>query len=386
MEIAVAGKTNCGKTTFWSAATLVDAEISSRTFTTIKPNRGVSYVRSTCPCKELKIKCNPNNSKCINGIRLVPVRLVDIAGLVPDAHLGKGLGNEFLSDIMEADALVHVVDISGSTDANGNLVTPGTHSPEEDIFFFEKELDCWLLGILKRTIAKRVSEKDFHLLIHKRLSGLKLKPETIDYVIAEVNLKPDSSDEKFLDFLKILRQKSKPILVAGNKIDIREAEEIYNSLKNKYNIVPCSAESELALRRAAEKRLIKYIPGDSDFNVVAELDEKHRKALEFIRSRVLSRYNSTGVQEVINKAVFELLEMIVVYPVENEHRFSSKKGDILPDAFLMKRGSTAIDLAYKVHEDIGKKFISAIDARTKKSVSADYKLKHNDIISIKASR
>ena len=106
MLIGIAGKTNTGKTTLFGAATLVDAEISNRVFTTIEPNKGVTYVRTDCPCKELGLKCNPVNSKCVNGFRFVPVKVVDIAGLVPDAHLGKGLGNQFLSDIMEASALI----------------------------------------------------------------------------------------------------------------------------------------------------------------------------------------------------------------------------------------------------------------------------------------
>ena len=140
MLIGVVGKSNTGKTTFFSAATLVDAEISNRIFTTIQPNKGVAYVRSKCPCKELDMKCSPRNSKCADGTRLVPVKLVDVAGLVPDAHKGRGLGNQFLSDIMEASAIIHVVDISGSTDSSGNPVPAGTHNPEEDIEFFVREI------------------------------------------------------------------------------------------------------------------------------------------------------------------------------------------------------------------------------------------------------
>lgn len=386
MEIAICGKTNVGKTTFFSAATLVDAEISNRTFTTIQPNRGVSYVRCACPCRELGAACNPRNSKCADGTRLIPVKLVDIAGLVPEAHLGRGLGNQFLSDIMEADAIIHVIDVSGSTDSSGNPVAAGSRDPEEDMAFFEKEIDYWLLGIARRALSKRMAENEFSQLVAKHLSGLKLKQETIEQLVKETGLGPDSPDEEFLGFLRMLRERSKPILVAGNKIDVWGADSIYSRLAEKRSIVPCSAASELALRKAAEKGMITYVPGNSDFEIVTEMDERHRKALEFIRERVLAPYKSTGVQQAIDRAVFELLDMIVVYPVENEHRFSDKKGNTLPDALLMKRGSTALDLAYKVHEDIGKKFISAVDARTKKSVAADYKLKNNDIISIKAGR
>ena len=383
MEIAVCGKTNVGKTSFFSAATLVDAEISNRVFTTIKPNRGVAFVRAVCPCKELKVKCNPQNSKCVNSTRLIPVKLIDIAGLVPDAHLGRGLGNQFLSDIMEADAIIHVVDISGSTDSNGNQVPPGTHSPESDILFFQEEIELWLLDVLKRGFTKHA---DFTAMVQKQLSGLKVNFQLIEDLIKGVNLKPDSSDEEFRRFLRLLMEESKPALIAGNKIDIEGANGIYQSLKEKYNIVPCSAQAELALRKAAKIGAINYMPGEASFEIVQNIDEKQMKALEFITSHVLSVCGSTGVQKAINKAVFDLLDMIVVYPVENEHKFSNKQGDVLPDALLIRNGSTALDLAYKVHEDIGKKFISAVDARTKKAVASDYKLKNGDIISIKSGR
>jgi len=388
MLLGIAGKTNTGKTTLFSACTLVDAEISNRIFTTIEPNKGVSYVRTECPCKELGLKCNPVNSKCVNNVRFVPVKVVDIAGLVPDAHLGKGLGNQFLSEIMEASALINVVDISGSSDSNGNPVAPGTHDPTEDIEFFHKEIDYWIFGILMKNrnqMKRRSSDERFDELIYKQLSGLGIRLEDVEDAINKTGVDINSGEKELLKFIEILRKKSKPIIIAANKIDIPEADALYNKLKEKFPSVACSAESELALRRAAEKNLIKYMPGDSDFEIIGNMDKQHEGALMFIR-QLLKRYGSTGVQDVVNKAVFDLLDMIVVYPVENEHKFSDKKGNVLPDAFLLPKGSTALDLAYRVHEDIGRKFIAAIDARTGKNVSANYELKNNDIISIKSGR
>ncbi len=397
MLIGICGKTNTGKTTFFSSATLVDAEISNRVFTTIEPNKGVTYVRTKCPCKAFGKKCNPRDSECKDGVRLIPIKVVDIAGLVPDAHLGRGLGNQFLSEIMEASALIHVIDASGSSDSNGNAVEPGTHSPQEDIEFFKKEIDYWILGILQKAkISKRMDMKhqDIIDLIYKQLSGLGIKLEDIEEAINETSFSLDS-DDKYLEFIEVLRKKSKPILVAANKIDIPGAEETLKSVKTDSPVIPCCAEAELALRRAEKKGLIKYSPGDSDFEIIEHksmtegrqeaLDEKHKAALEFVR-QLLKKHGSTGVQKVIDTAVFDMLEMVVVYPVENEHKLTDKKGNILPDAFLMKKGSTALNLAYRVHEDIGKKFISAVDARTGKSVSADYELKDGDIISIKSGR
>lgn len=385
MLLGLIGKSNTGKTTFFSACTLVDAEISNRIFTTIEPNKGVTYVRTDCPCKDLKINCNPDNSKCINGTRFVPVKIVDVAGLVPDAHIGRGLGNQFLSDIMEADCLIHVVDISGSTDKDGNPVAVGSNDPQNDIDFLKKEIDYWILGIMKKNwdqIKRKSQGEDFSELLYEQLSGLQINKEEMTKIAEETGLNVNSNDEQMLDFVRALREKNKPILVAANKIDIDGAEDIFNKMEDG---IPCSAESELALRRAAEKNLIKYMPGDNNFETVSDLDEKHRNALEVIRN-IIKKYGATGVQNIIDKAFFELLNMIVVYPVENEHKFSDKKGNILPHAFLMKRGSTALDMAYKVHQDIGKKFISAVDCKSGKRVSADYELKDGDIISIKAGR
>lgn len=389
MLLGICGKTNVGKTTLFSALTLVDAEISNRVFTTIKPNFGVTYVRSKCPCKERGVTCKPQNSKCVDGVRYIPVKIVDIAGLVPDAHKGKGLGNMFLTDIMTADALVHVVDISGSTDINGNPCAAGTHNPLEDVEFFQREIEYWITGIIKKNIdqiSKRITKKEkLSEGLHKQLSGLGISLEDVETSIEKTGLEANSPDEKFLEFSRILIEKSKPVITAGNKIDVPKAGEIFNSAKDKIKgIIPCSADAELALRKASEKGLISYMPGDGDFEI-KNVTEQQRKALESIRN-VMKKYGSTGVQKTVDTAVFSLLGMIVVYPVENEHKLSDKNGNVLPHALLVKKGSTALDLAFKVHEDIGKRFISALDARSGKSVSASYILKDGDIISIKAGR
>ncbi len=393
MLIGVVGKSNVGKTTMFSAATLVDAEISNRIFTTIEPNKGVTYVRTECACGKLNVRCNSRNSKCVSGIRYVPVKLVDVAGLVPGAHKGRGLGNQFLSDIMEASALIHVVDISGGTDETGNPCPAGTRDPKDDIKFLEEEIDFWILGILKRnlqTLSKRMetTKETFSALIEKQLSGLQIKLPEIEEAIEKSGITPHSSDEELLDFIKILRERSKPVLIAANKIDVPGADKIFERVRDvvQADIIACSAESELALRRAAEHEIIKYNPGDAEFEIIKEVDAKHLSALDFIRKNVLEKYKSTGVQKTIDRTVFDILQMIVVYPVENEHKFTDHKGNVLPDAFLMKKGSTALDLAYKVHQDIGKKFVAAVDAKSGKHVSASYELKNGDVISIKAGR
>lgn len=390
MLIGIVGKPSSGKSTFFSAATLVDVEISPRPFTTIDPNKGVTYVTTECPCKELGITCNPKNSKCISGTRLVPFNVIDVAGLVPGAHEGKGLGNQFLSELMTASAFIHVVDISGSTDENGNSVQMCSNDPVNDIEFLEKEIDYWILGILKKnfvSIAKKseMGKETLSSLISSQLSGLLIKEEAVENALVKFPIIHESKDQELLEFVKEIREKSKPMLIAANKIDLEP--NLYEKTKQRTNhvIVPCSAVAELALRKASEKKAIEYTPGDKDFRLLI-VDEKQKKGLEFVKKNILEKYGSTGVQELINKAVFSVLDMIVVFPVANESKKSDIKGNVLPDAIILKKGSTPKDLAFKIHEDIGKNFIAAVDAKTGRNVSSTYELKNGDVICIKSGK
>ncbi|UCG95165.1 MAG: redox-regulated ATPase YchF [archaeon] len=387
MLIALVGKSNTGKSTFFKAATLVDVEISNRIFTTIKPNEGVAYITADCPCKELGKPCNPKNSKCENGTRLIPVKLLDVAGLVPGAHEGRGLGNQFLDDLRPAQVFIHILDISGTTDDDGNPAEG--HDPEKDIKFFEEELDYWYTSIFRREwsqMAKQteITHADFEKQILGRFSGLGMTKENIRDAIRNSNVDPTSptkwTDDDVFSFAKNLRQSSKPIIIAANKMDLPSGGENFSRLKCDL-MVPCCADFELALRIAAERGLVNYVPGSHDFEIVKELPEGQKKALEKI-SNFLDRYGSTGVQSCLNRAVFEFMNCIVVYPVEDETHWSDKKGSVLPDAHLVPRGTTARQLAYEIHSDIGDKFIGALDARTKRKIGADHELKSGDIIKI----
>lgn len=367
----------------FKAATLIDVKITGVPFCTIEPNVGIGYVTVDCIEKEFGVKCNPRHGFCKNGKRFVPIKLIDVAGLVPGAHEGRGLGYKFLDDLRQASALIHIVDFSGLTDEEGKA-TVG-HDPAKDIEFLEKEIDLWFAEIIKRAVSKigRIigkSQSDLVQLLAEQLSGLEISKESIQKVLETCSLADVNR------FATELRKMSKPILIAANKIDLKEAQENFERLKGRYKyIVPTSAEAEVALKKAAEKGLIDYIPGDG-FEVKGELEEKQRAALEFIKKNVIEKYGSTGVQECLNKAVFDLLGFIPVYPVEDENKLSDKSGNILPDVFLMPKGSTALDLAFKVHTEIGEKFICGIDARTKKRLGKDYKLKKNDVIKIVAGR
>ncbi|MGQ9781724.1 MAG: redox-regulated ATPase YchF [Nitrososphaeria archaeon] len=396
MLVGVVGKTNVGKSTFFNAATMLNVPIGNYPFTTINPNVGLAYFKTKCVCEELGVKDNPTNSVCVDGVRLIPVKLMDVAGLVPGASSGRGLGNKFLDDLRQSDALIHVVDASGSTDIEGRSIVPGSHDPLEDIQFVENELDLWFLDILKddwpRILKSTESSFDSGIVqIHQKLSGLSISKAGVLKAAEAAGLMNKKlstwSEQNLYEFVKYLRRISKPTTIAANKIDLFPASLNFEKIKSTgRSCIPCSAEAELVLRRAAEKKLIKYLPGDSDFKIIAPLQDSQKRALELIREKVLSKWGSTGVQQTINYTFKELLGLIAVYPVEDEHTLSDKKGNVLPEAYLVKRGSTAKDLAYKIHTDLGEGFLYAIDVRKGIRIGAEHILSDRDVIKIVSAR
>jgi ribosome-binding ATPase YchF (GTP1/OBG family) len=396
MLIGLLGKTNVGKTTFFNAATMLNAQVADHPFTTIEPNVGVAYARTRCVCKEFNVKDNPKRSLCIDGNRFIPVKMIDVAGLVPDAHKGRGLGNKFLDDARQADALIHVVDASGSTDNEGRPCAIGMNDPLNDIQFVELEFDLWLTSIVSRDWAKNAKEAEhrgikFEHLLAKRLSGLSISEPVIVNVLQEVSKdkgRYSQWDERdIFEFARALRLRSKPIVIAANKADISTAKENIRRIQATGRIViPCIAEAELLLKRAAAKGVIEYIPGDPTFKVKDHtLREEQKRALERVRI-LMQEYNGTGVQQSIDATCFNALNLIVVYPVEDADRLSDKDGNVLPDAFMLKQGSTAKDLAMHVHSELAEHFLYAIDARSKQRLGAEYRLKDRDVIKIVSAR
>jgi len=345
-------------------------------------------VKDECVDKEFNVQCNPRTGFCINHFRFVPIDLIDVAGLVPGAHEGKGMGNQFLDDLNEADALVQIIDISGRTDAEGNSV--GSYDPEEDIKFLQNELDQWYLRIIKKgwdKFSRAVNQEhlDVKKAIAKQLSGLRVTEEMAVEAIDLLGLSKNPtqwSKENLLSLASELRKRSKPMIIAANKIDVNESKNNFERLKNKYNILPCSAEVELALREATKSKIIDYVPGESEFKIVKEVDEGKKKGLMFMKN-FLKEFKTTGVQAILNEVVFNLLGYISIYP-GGVNKLEDKDGNVLPDCFLMREGSTALDFAYRLHTDFGKNFIRAIDVRTKRTVGKEHELKHNDVVEIVA--
>ena len=385
MMIGLVGKPSSGKSSFFKAATMIDVKITGIPFTTIKPNVGIGYLSFDCIDKELSVKCNPKHGFCKNGKRFLPVKLIDVAGLVPGAHQGKGMGNQFLDDLRQASVLIHVVDFSGLTDAEGKPTA--NHDPSNDIEFLEKEIDLWFSSVVKKAVQKfesqilKYSKADLVQTLTEQLSGLQITKQMITTALEKT---PVSDIE---NFSRELRKLSKPIVIAANKIDLPQAKNNFERLKEKLeNLTPTSAEAEIALKKADEKNLVSYLPGNS-FDIDASKVEGARlKALELIKKEIIEKFGSTGVQDCLNKSVFELLDYIPVYPVADSKNFSDKDGNVLPDVFLVQRGTTLKEFAFMIHTDIGNKFISGLDSRTKRKLSATYQLKKLDVVEIVHSK
>jgi len=393
VQVGVVGKPNTGKSTFFSAATLVQVAIANYPFTTIKPNHGISYVRSKCVHPGLGVTDNPKNSKCIDGERFIPVDLVDTAGLVPGAWEGRGLGNRFLDEVRKADALIHVIDTSGSTDLDGKPVKMGSHDPLEDVKFLEHELDMWMVQILQKEwdkLAKKaeMAGEDPAKIVSEKLSGLGIREFQAEAALKQVGIgeKPSAwSKEDLLRLVESLRKLAKPMLLVANKMDLPYSEDnLKRLLDTGMPTIPACSEAELALRRATEKGLINYHPGDRDFTISskAQLSPEQKTALEIIRERVLNVQGTTGVQNAINSAFFKLLDMIVVYPVEDPERLTNHDGEVLPDAYLVPRGTTLKQMASMIHTELGAQMLYGVNARDKMRLADTYLLKDGDVISI----
>ncbi|MEK6857513.1 MAG: redox-regulated ATPase YchF, partial [Nanoarchaeota archaeon] len=346
MLIGVVGKPNVGKSTFFKALTLADVLIANYPFASIEPNKGFGFVRTDCVEKFFKTKCNPRFGYCINGQRFVPVEAIDVAGLVPGAHEGKGMGNQFLDDLRQADILIHVVDASGSVNERGEPVEPGSYDPLFDVKFLEVEIDMWYLSVIKKgweKFSRQVQQEhgNVSMLLAKQLSGLNATEPMVADAMKKLALNPEKpaewTGENLHQLAVELRKKTKPMIIAANKADVSTAEKNIIRLKESfpdYLIVPCSAECEVALKEASKKEMIKYIPGDKNFSIVGKPSEAQKKGLEFIQKNVLDKLGSTGVQQVLNSAVFDFLKFIAIFP-GGVNKLGDQYGNILPDCFLL---------------------------------------------------
>ena len=393
IKIGLIGKTNTGKTTFFNSATLSSDEMSTYPFTTKKPSVSIGHAITLCVHPEFNVQDDPNNSKCSNGWRYIPIELIDLPGLIKDAWKGKGLGNQFLSIAAQSDALLHVLDASASIDSMGRITETGSGDPVSDFADIEEELNMWYQKILEGNrdkLQKMIKTEDDQITALTELyQGLGVKKIHVKESLRITGLEEknienyDVQDSK--KFSTQLRKISKPTLIVANKIDVKDADRNFERLRERYNdtiVVPASADSELTLRRAEQKNLIKYSPGSEQFDILNtdDLNQKQKDALDFISKDIMGEYMRTGVQFAINMTVFKLLKMNSIYPVADPKNLSDKKGRILPDLVLLKDGATIVDLAKEVHSDLAKGLLYAKDLRYNLRIPINYHLRDRDVI------
>ena len=393
MIIGIVGKPNVGKSAFFRSLTLADAESGDFPFTTIDPNSAIGYVKIKDPALDFDKHSNPRDGFVLGDWRFAPIEIIDVAGLVPGAHEGKGLGNKFLDDLRQADALIHVIDLSGGTNEKGEKVEINSYNPANDIKFLEEELDHWFLNVLKKNwlnIEKKFRQQDMKLedALNTVLSGLNISLDDIYAACLELKLDKTNASENVFELAQKLRQLSKPMIIAANKCDVLMEDNLWekklNSLKEQfpnYLIIPILAQYEANVKTASKAGLLDYIPGDVSFSVTDEskLNDAQKAGLAQI-DKVMKKMNGSGVQQCLDAAVFDLLKLKPIFP--GGSKLEDSKGNTLPDCFLMKEDATALDFAYRLHTDFGKYFIKSIDIKTKMMVGKDHSLKFGDIVEI----
>jgi ribosome-binding ATPase YchF (GTP1/OBG family) len=387
LSLALAGKPNAGKSTVYRAATRADVDVGNYPFTTIDANRGVTHARTDCPCLARDERCG--NERCHDGKRYVPVELLDVAGLVPGAHEGRGLGNQFLDELTNADAILNVVDASGGTNAEGEPVEVGDYDPLEEVDFVEREMDQWLAGIVDRNWESverksRSPEFDIDETLTDLLTGFGATVADVAASLRALDYPEDPiqwTDEDRAALAREIRARTKPLVVVANKVDIAPPENVARLRETDRPVIPTTADGELALRTASDAGVVDYDPGDEAFGIVGDVTDAQREGLQRI-GEVMADHGGTGVQAAIDHAVYDLLDHVTVYPVGNETRWTDGSGAVLPDAVLLPRGSTPRDLAYAIHSDIGDGYLHAVDARSDRRIGEDHELSEGDVIKI----
>ncbi|KAG8526783.1 uncharacterized protein KY384_008212 [Bacidia gigantensis] len=407
--IGLVGKPSSGKSTTLNS--LTDATSKVGHFTTIDPQRAIGYLQISCACARysLSARCKPNYGSCINGRRSVPIELLDVAGLVPGAHEGKGLGNKFLDDLRHADALVHVVDVSGTTDAEGKA-TRG-YDPSQDIVWLRGEVVRWIEGNLmekwggvrRRHVATKANPVET---LQNQFSGYGSTPTIVARTLDKLKIKEPLeawTQETISTVVNAFTDEKFPTVIALNKIDHPDADKNIAKIakmQDPNSIVLCSAISEVFLRKLAKQNYVRYVEGsefvdtredlielrEADGGGLKELDEKLKTRIENLKDMVLYRFGSTGVVQVLSRAA-DLLGLVPVFPVKNIHGFgaSSSNDAVFRDCVLVKKGTTIRDVARKVMGDAPLAYVEGAGG-VRVSEDEVVEIGKNDILSYKVGR
>ena len=391
MLIGIVGKPSAGKSSFLNALTKSSiAKVANYPFTTIEPNIGVGYAYRKCVCKEMNVSCG----QCINNLRPVPIKIIDVAGLVPGASEGKGRGNQFLNDLGQADLLIHIIDASGSLNEECEDVEPGSHDPLVDIQFLESEIEMWILNILNNGCDKfirvaRTSKSTFEDIFTERLSGIKITKNQIKKVLTSNAIYPklitDWNNDLLLEFAKEIRKVSKPILLVANKIDRPSAKENISKIKEmRPETIFISALTEITLQNLDKQEKIKYYQLENRIEIL-NLNEKEKQIIQKINDEILKRNMGTGIPNILSN-VIDILDYITAYPVADGSHLTDQEGRVLPDVHLIPKGTTAKELAGRIHKDLMENFVCGIDVRSNKKLGENYELQDRDIIKIMSSK
>ncbi|KAF9140850.1 hypothetical protein BGX30_005878 [Mortierella sp. GBA39] len=403
--IACVGKPSAGKSSFLNAVTDATAKVGNYPFTTIKPNNGIAYFPIECPCQRFNKTrlCAPRYGRCIDGKRFVPIQILDVAGLVPGASEGQGLGNQFLDDLRHANALIHVVDVSGTTDANGKE-TVG-YDPIGDIEWLRGEIHSWILGnlnkrwnqIVRRHVAVKASTAET---LHNQFSGYGATLSLVQKSLDRSGIKePMDTWEKetILKIVDAFLDERFPTVIALNKIDLPDSDKNISKIMRKYDqnkIVLSSALAETFLRKLHKQKFIQYEEGTDNVQTKEDmpdsdlkpLDEKLQNRIEKVQDLVLYRYGSTGVQDVVLKAV-EILGLVPAFPVKSLTTFANTNGKgVFRDCVLLWPGTTVLEFADIVHPEIAKHYLGAETIGNRKIGEDDVITQENNIICFKTSQ
>ncbi|KKA20477.1 hypothetical protein T310_5496 [Rasamsonia emersonii CBS 393.64] len=393
--IGLVGKPSSGKSTTLNSLTDASSKVGNFPFTTIDPQRAIGYLQIDCACKRYNLsdRCKPNYGGCQDGRRSVPIELLDVAGLVPGAHQGRGLGNKFLDDLRHADALIHVVDVSGTTDAEG------------------MEHGIWCVRFTSRSYVLKPREGNARAeataveTLQSQFSGYGSTAQIVARCLDRLQLKEpleEWSEETIEKVVNAFVDEKFPTVYALNKIDHPDADKNISKIarmQDPKSIVLCSAISEVFLRKLAKQGYIRYVEGgefvdtredliemgDPDGGGLKEMDEKLKNRVENLKDMVLYRFGSTGVVQCLSRAA-ELLGLVPVFPVKNIHTFGSDSGKaVFRDCVLVKKNSTVGDVARKVMGDVP---ISYVESAGGVRVSEDeiVEVGKHDILSFKVGR